>query len=441
MGRAARWFRQTIIATSCIILAAVILTACSGEKSDEAGFEAKMPKKKINLKVAGIDRQSFMLLYGNQFQALHPNVTFLFNELKDKSLAEIIPEYQPDVVVIDDLDQYGELALGGFVESLDGIILKESLDIESMLPGVIRSLKEKSDGALYGLAPTYKSLAIHYNATLFEEQGIDMPEGVMSWESVMQLANRFANHKQGEEAIYGLAPDESWTSLLQTIGWSYGIQLANVKARKMTLDTDKWRSVVKMMTDAIRSEAIPMPKPISSDSQKQYEESSFMQGQAAMIIRDHKYSGIEEWTTMRGSKFVTKLAPLPSGDNANAISPIQPDRILSVAAGSKQMRAAWELIKYAAGKDWAKQKGMTWNGSLLSRSVEQQDVTNKGIEVFYKGMEDMRPRTESPLPLGFAQAFELKLIEKLQQVAEDKLTVNEVVAQLQVEGQQLLGQS
>src|SRR5690606_23647078 len=102
---------------------------------------------------------------------------------------------------------YAQLVEEGGVMELETMIKKDGFDTDGMHPAVIELLKEQGGGQLYGLAPTFSSSALFYNADLFEEHGIEPPSDRMSWQDVMQLAARFPTGGSEEERIYGFSTD------------------------------------------------------------------------------------------------------------------------------------------------------------------------------------------------------------------------------------------
>lgn len=422
--------------TVLILFSTAVLSACTKGGGEENSFDAPMTKKKITLKVVGSQRDQFRTDFGFKFQAIYPNVSFTFVERKDVSLEELIESEHPDLVV-SELDDYGDLANNGLLEPLDSVILKSHFDTSKLLPGVIDALKEKVGGTLFGLTPFYQSEAIYYNADLFKQFNIEPPAGVATLDSLFDLAGRFAEQKKGDAVIYGLAPSQTWTMLLQTLGRQEGLQLANAKAGKMTIDSDGWRSIILRIGEGIREGSMPKPEPVMNVGQ-QLMESPYSIGHAALTIGDDAYATIAGVMDMEDRKFDNRIVPLPRGSGPSAISPIRPRLIMSVAKGAANLRAAWEVVQYAAGEEWTKQKSLVQNGYLLARSQYQSDVTNKGVSAFYEGLENQRPQTERKLSDGFTLSFELKLVAALQAIADEWQTVEEAVAQLQVEGQALL---
>ena len=74
-----------------------------------------------------------------------------------------------DIILIDTLDQYAELADMGVLADLDALINADKNDIGSIDDNVMQLLRKPADGGLFALAPKFDTLALYYNADLFNE--------------------------------------------------------------------------------------------------------------------------------------------------------------------------------------------------------------------------------------------------------------------------------
>lgn len=96
-----------------------------------------------------------------------------------------------------------KLAQEGKLYNLDSIITQEKFDLEGYMPGLVDMIREHGGGSLYGLAPSFYTSAIYYNAELFRENNIEPPRNKMTWQEVLDLSSRFASVGSGENQVYG----------------------------------------------------------------------------------------------------------------------------------------------------------------------------------------------------------------------------------------------
>src|SRR5690606_22109022 len=137
--------------------------------------------------------------YGMLFYALHPNIEVEVVSTQNlrpgpeddyqEMLTKFIEDEQPDILMIDS-SQYEEFARDGKIASLEPYITKDKFDLEGLVPGMIDFMKEKGGGEVYGLSPQFYSQAVYYNKDMFDQYNIEYPTDKMSWEGLLQLAQR-----------------------------------------------------------------------------------------------------------------------------------------------------------------------------------------------------------------------------------------------------------
>lgn len=244
-----------------ILVMALLISAGCSASSDH------VEKPESTIKVLYYDEPGFYSRYGTLFSALYPNInveviptqSIRYEEGKDmdKAMMELIENQKPDVLLVDP-SQYKRLAHEGKLYDFDTLAAEDQYDLSGIAPGVVDYIKSLSDGKLYGMSPGYYSHVVFYNKDLFTKHGIPFPEDQMSWESLLQLAERFPASEGSEDRTYGLKTmqNKDLINLGMEMGSSQGLSFVNGTSKQLTLNTDAWKSVFATALKAFQSKAL-----------------------------------------------------------------------------------------------------------------------------------------------------------------------------------------
>ncbi len=462
-GTIMRGMRKSSVAAAVIAII-MLLSACAGNSGgSKAGADgmaiAPMDREdEATLRVMYWDEQSFMSQYGNLFLSKFPNVDFEVARTdslyayegggQPVKLTEYLKEQQPDVLLLDP-DQYAELFEAGELVELETMIGKDGFDLEGMHPAVIELVKEISGGRLYGLAPTFNSLALYYNIDLFQRYGIDPPTDRMSWADVLQLAGRFPTSGNAEERVYGLSGDTPEKfNLVWQIGTGLGLSFTDPGAKKITLNTPAWRGVFETVLGGIQAGSLYMPAGYQGEmSYADYLQGDlFVSGRSAMTLNGPwLIQKIEE-----AQHELKKAEPVNWAIVTVPVDPSNPDvsgsfslgTIFAIRADSPNKSAAWEFIKYLNGDEYAKIQSKTVSGDFLTRTAHIKEHDGKSLEPFY--MLKPRPPIANPInvmPASFLGPFGMLLEEEIQAVLDNKKTLDEALAAMESRGQTALDEA
>ncbi|CAM3649853.1 extracellular solute-binding protein [Cohnella lubricantis] len=455
----------------CVSLLCFIVLILNGCMKDKGGaLEEFDPNKKVTIKVMYWSQEAFDSEYGNLFFK-YPNLKIevvsnqklLTNLTQDpqEMLLEYIEEYQPDILLLSPIE-YERMALEGQLYPLEPVIKQDQFDLEGIHPGILNLLRGGGEHELFGLSPDFSSAALYYNANLFESLGIDPPTDAMSWEEVLQLANRVANADPNEK-IYGLTVDQSYSfqsyfSLLSEMGSTENLSIFSPDYTTMELDSPSWFHLIEQVVEASRSGALYMPTesetspPGSGDGlttqslEESLKQNKFMLGESAMIAGSSNFK-----TELSMGKELYGIEPI----NWNLVTvPVDPNHrnqsgdlslgsIFSINAKSPNVSAAWELLKYINGEEYAKLKSETViSGRLLSRVDYNADVDGRSMKPFYK-LDPKPPGTSSigEIPIAFFETFPGMFNEEIAAAIDHRLDLQEAIRRIQTKGQELLDQA
>lgn len=453
-----RWMKVGVVA----VAAATLVAGCTGGGSGaKESLKAMKKDEKATIKVMFYDERSFYSQYGSLFLAKYPNIdievvsteSIKYEPNKDmnKAYEAFIEEQQPDVIMMS-ADSYEKLAANGMLYDLDGVIAQDKFDIQNILPAVKDYLKAKGGGKLYGLAPNFYSQAIFYNKDLFAKYGISEPKDQMSWEEMLELAQRFPTDGDEKERIYGLmfnSYSDSLYNAVSMVGTSKGLGFVDPDKQQMTIDNDSWHVVFKLVLDAFKSGAMYRPKPEANQMKS-------FSSQEDFLMRDPFVAG-KVAMTINGSYLTNDLKQLKSAVQDKAFnwdvvtSPVDPqnlntgyglsvNQIFAVNAKSSHMRAAWEFVKYINSDEFALVMSKSQMGNMFTRAAYIKDTEGHHLEAFYKlkPSDNELYKEYSKLPQMFLQSFSGIAEQETKEVYDGKKSVEDALKAMQQKGQQAL---
>ena len=431
-----------------LIIFALLLGGCAG--SPQAA-----PNKPKSLKVMYYSEEYFNQQYGDVFRAKYPDIEievldyshidYASEDDVDKAEIEFIKREQPDVLLLE-AEQYERYIEEGLLMELDTFIHKDNYDLQSIYPAIIELLQEKGNGKIYGLSPRFYETAVFYNKTLFEKYGITPPQDKMTWAELIELAKRFPQYDSNGGKLYGFGLKDglSFDILADRIALTQGLRVVNSKDMKVTINSDAWREVLQLALDACASKNVYIPpdEQTGSTYRDYLMNDPFINGSMAMTVDDLLL--LQDLENAQGrnrdyAAFSLGAAAGPVDSHARDLSnDIQLKEIWSIRNGSPNAETAWEFIKYVNSDDYARVKGKTMDGFILSRIGHYEDL---GIDLnaFYSLRPNIANHSmEDNIPDKFYPSFEELMQRELQKVAENQVSLDEAIKQIQTAGQFIL---
>jgi len=395
----------------------------------------------LMIKVMGSDFSTFYSRYGAVYTALHPNVHFQFISRPPRGISDIaqyVSEQSPDVLLLSP-PEYEELANRGLLYDLDLLIRRDKYDLDGTIAPVIRYLQNLGGGSIYGLSPAFLSRALYYNIDLFMHYQIPLPTDSMSWSDVLLLARRFPADGNEQTRIYGFMNSAYSVNLFEfgvLIGGSMGLDYVDGTRMQMTIDTPQWKQVYQLVLDTMKSGVLyqgrPTPQP-GMTYEEVLKQDPFISGKVAM--------------TVAASDMMAKLQNLP-----NSVTPPRWDivsapggaggmdigDIFSIYIGSNLTDASWDFIRYVNGDDFADVYSRNPTlGYLTTRQKYLKDEEGHHMEAFYM-TEPAIARNENSVSQEFYIRFASLAENELQKAYDGSQTIDEALAAMQNQGQQLL---
>jgi multiple sugar transport system substrate-binding protein len=379
---------STRIAVLLLILA--VPAACSGKPEADTSLSG-------TLKIVYVDEAAFYNEYGQFFNQEFPNVDFevissteqyqFFRDHPSDSLEKFYDVHEPDIVHLDSILQYAELAESGRLVDLDSLIADDGYGMDTINPDVIDQLRRHGDGKLYALSVKFDNMALYYNIDLFNKHGIEPPRDGMTWDEVFELARRFPTDGEPQERIAGFSGRTQLSSLVMQMAESEGLNLYAGLPGELTIRSDRWRSIMETVVETAKSGAIYVPgvsEITDFNPPNIMQPNLFIAGRSAMTVDNLLLMDrIREMGERSGRTFNYGVVAAPVSGKTGTVGGLYLVDMFGINAHSSQQPLAWEFIKYAAGEEYAKLKSKS-SVYLLSRSTFMSDKDGIDLEPFHK---------------------------------------------------------
>lgn len=313
------------------------------------GQQVSITFESYNFGLAGAWTDTFNALLG-QFQQAHPNIKVTpqkpqgsdpnpAHNAASSVQTETAAGNPPDVAQIgfDTLD-YAAGALGA--KPLDDLVTKNEVQANfgGQFPyaAPVRTLGDYN-GKTYGVPFVLSTPVLYYNASLFQQAGLDPANPPKTWAEVQQAAAKIkqATGKDGAyvDCLTKSASDWCFQSLVRS---DDGRVLSPDRKTLQFADQPSVQAV-KAMQDMVTANAMPKLSQLQAVQ-------AFTRGDLGMMLESSSQQG----TFQKGAqgKWDLRATTLPAFDGHTAV-PTNSGAALFVFAGDPaKQRAAWELIKF-----------------------------------------------------------------------------------------------
>ncbi|MGK6312230.1 ABC transporter substrate-binding protein [Neorhizobium sp. DT-125] len=261
------------------------------------------------------------------------------NEIMARVQADIVAGRQPDVaqLVFRDLiyiaNDLGANALEDMVSPTE---LKDHL--AGMIPQGLEL--GKVDGKTYGLAYTFSTPILYYNADLFKQAGLDAEKPPKTWADV-DLAGKTIKEKTGKNGFFpGAYGPSDGTFVYQAIVMSNGGKVRD--GNKLTFADTNAAEAVAMLRDMVDSGAhakIDVASPADT----------FAAGNLGMFL--YTSATLGSFKKAAQGKFDLRLAPMPSFGEKPTAPTNSGSALFVFSKDPAKQRASYELLKFLTSKE------------------------------------------------------------------------------------------
>jgi multiple sugar transport system substrate-binding protein len=271
----------------------------------------------------------------------------------------------------------------------------------------------------------------------------------MTWEEIIDLAQRFPADGDEESRVYGLAsyypPNVEFQVMVYSA--SAGLTTVNPETMQVTINTESWKGVYELALETVKSDAIYCPGENGyprSTEEEYYKSQPFIMGRAAMIVS--MGSLLPE---LKGARTAIKgYTPFEIGLVAGPSDPADPGtirenslgEIFAINADTANKDAAWEFIKFVNGNELARIR-YSDPRSLRTRTDAKVEYDGVDLTAFYTLKMKMNSNDntkKSNIPKEFSTEFKKIQNREVKLVQEGKKSLDEALEVMQSEGQQVL---
>lgn len=473
-----RLTKNAVLVSLCVGLTAPALVACTNQPGANSNTERTL---RIATSMGyGPNDEWFRQRFTELFEFANPNIKIEIIPTMDESyyygfgkrdpnekpqdplekLKELMQGDNPPDIAMVSFDQLDGLITENLLTQLDPMIQKDKFDTSDIVPAVMDGLKQKGDGKLYALAPTFSASALIYNKQMFDEAGVEYPKDKMTWDEIFDLARRVSKG-EGENRKYGFSfSTYSGNDLFyasQTYSEPLQLRMFDDKAEKMTVDTDQWENVWKTILQLKTEKLVPEPidhekmrDAMSSGEYNPFQYNDFLMGRVAMA--PIHFSGLNEIINAnKNAQNITGFTPIDwdvvtmpvHQEYPNIGGSMYMDGIMGINSRAQNPEDAWNFIKFINGEDWARLKSSS-ESNIVSRKKYIKNMKD-GVEFNVDAFTTLIPAPnvyDTQLyreKEGLYQVHDLGR-QAFEEAAQNKMTVREALKKWQTDGDAVLQQ-
>ncbi|MDO5732629.1 MAG: sugar ABC transporter substrate-binding protein [Eubacteriales bacterium] len=390
---------------AAILVAAVFgtsLVACQGQGAEKSG--------KTEIRFSTWDNadtlqfQEKMVEAFNQSQdKIHVSIESYGSNYDTKITTGIGSKDAPDVMYMWNYPKYGEA-----LEPLDTFIEAEGKDYKEDFYDALWIYNRSGDKTL-GIPVGYTTHVIYYNKILFQEAGVQVPEGEWTWDELRMAAKKIADPSKKR---YGLGlPIKADPYDFEMFAWSNGGSYSDesgsfdpIIASKRT--TEPFQLFQDMIAEG---------SAVSGDSMG---EDAFKMGTVAMYI-----NGAWSLQGLKESDVDFGVALLPNFGDQKSVSIVSSSGV-SIAKSSEHKDAAWTFIKYWTSPEMNRER-LNYELPVLKSVAASEKMTD---DVVYGKFYEMLERSNGQIPSSFKVAAWSELSDKIELALEQVLNSNEAIS-------------
>ncbi|TNJ64888.1 extracellular solute-binding protein [Paenibacillus hemerocallicola] len=223
------------------------VTACQKQENKQMKAPSKAEESIVDQKLelvfhssSGDTEASFNTFYGDALRRKFPNWTITYiRSAAGRTLPELLVMNQKVDVLYSASNTFNEMAMPVELQyDMTGLIQKHSIDLRQYQSDLIEGLRT-TNGEIYALPITNIVQSLFYNKSIFDQFGVPYPIDGMTWESMLQTAQRLTR-KEGEKQYLGFAASPSFLNMNP-----YGQSFWDTKSEMPTFQEDVWKRLIQ----------------------------------------------------------------------------------------------------------------------------------------------------------------------------------------------------
>jgi len=390
------WARQTLggrrrTAAAAVAAALVLpLAACSGSSGSGSGSTDSTTELTMWTRAASsVPGQAFV----DGYNATHPTkvkLTVLPNDSYQTKVATAAGSHSlPDLVSSDVIYMPNYTTKNLFTDITDRVNALPFKD--TLAPSHIKL--STVDGKIYGVPHIVDGSAMIYNKDLFTKAGLDPASPPRSYQQVVEAAKKITALGGGVSGFFfaGNCPGCLAYTTMPSV-WGSGGTVMDDKGTKSTLDTPQ----VKDMLDMYRQIWVDQSAPQASRNETGATwGNAFESGKIGMAPLGSGF--VQALDKVSGLQY--GVAPMPTKDGSGPSTFVGGD-VIGIAAGSKNVDAAWDFIKYTLS-DQAQADVLGKSGAIPVRTDLAAAASNPAT----KAIAALIKTGQTPYSLRYGEVF------------------------------------
>ena len=246
--------RKMSLFMAVILLAAGILSACSGSKNNEVqnnGGDSPKSEKQVNLTLTMWGSEQDKNTMEERLaivKKIHPNITvdviLVAGDYDQKVQTMIAGGTPPDIMML--AENYQVYASKNQIIPLDDFIASYQVDMNERYSEDIANLM-KYDGKQYGMPDRAGAMVLYYNKDMFDAANVPYPTKDWTREDFLEAAQKLTIKENGKTVQWGYYPSSWWPQWMQLIYQNGGALFD--ESGKPTFDTPEVREALQFFND------------------------------------------------------------------------------------------------------------------------------------------------------------------------------------------------
>ena len=404
---------RKIAAAMLVGVMAVSLAACGSEgDGNTKDVSSKSGKTKIKITWwGGQSRHEYTQKLLDAYTEEHPDVEFEalpagWDGYFDKLSTQAASGSMPDIVQMDYL-YISTYAKNNAVADLQPYIDDGTIDTSNIDENVLNT--GSVDGKMAGMVLSTSSVAVGYNPEVFEQAGVELPDGTWTWSEFIE-ANRKISEKTGKESV--LVSSGATGDVIPLRYWmrQHGEKLFNDEGNGLGHEDDKVvADFFTMWKEMVDSNIYSDPDEEAQILTLGLEASPVVTGEAATVFDWNNYSNR---VCTVNDKIKITTPPVTDEDGESGLWN-KPGMFFSIADTSKVKDECAEFIDWFVNSETANNIIMAERGTPVSSKVrdamvESGKMTEQQVEMFEYAnkVSELAKDTPKPDPEGIAEIQE-----------------------------------
>ncbi|MGG0823334.1 sugar ABC transporter substrate-binding protein [Paenibacillus turicensis] len=341
------WF----VLTSLILVLSLVLAGCGGSKNANSGGKGDSGSGNKELTFmfrGGPDEQTAYKNVVKKFEDDHPGVKVKIivtaaDQYATKLKAAITGNKMPDVFYFESGDLKAYVNSGILLNLTPYLEKNEKVDLDNIWKYGIDLYRYDGNmagqGDIYGMPKDVGPFALGYNKTMFEKEGIPLPDKdkPMTWDEFVDINKKLTKDTNGDGKPdqYGSGFNVNWA--LQSFVWSNGADWIDETKTKVTIDDPKFAEALQYFADL---QNVHKVTPSIEDSQTLDTYQRWMKGEMGFFP-----VGPWDMSTYETLPFDYDLIPYPAGSTGKSAT-WTGSLGIGVSSKSKAPEEAVELVNY-----------------------------------------------------------------------------------------------